>query len=160
MRALPFGFLGPRGPSAQCEEGWGPPLRSSHDAGAPPCTPAYYFTMRGATPLCTPRGEGAPPLRPRVTFPSRGKSPKARQGLCPLESPEGDASLPLRCPHPLDRVSVTNPDRFATLSRWTNRSCFFPLVSSREHSVFSIRGAVGGFPPKMLEGLSSRNQYR
>ena len=53
--------------------------------------------------------------------------------------------LPLRCPHPLDRVSVTNPDRFATLSRWTNRSCFFPLVSSREHSVFSIRGAAGGF---------------
>ena len=38
--------------------------------------------------LCTPpHEEGAPPLRPRVTFPSRGKSPKARQGLRPLESP-------------------------------------------------------------------------
>ena len=39
--------------------------------------------------LCshTLRGEGAPPLRPRVTFPPRGKSPKARQGLRPLESP-------------------------------------------------------------------------
>ena len=31
--------------------------------------------------------------KPRVTFPSRGKSPKARQGLCPLESPEGSAKL-------------------------------------------------------------------
>ena len=26
---------------------------------------------------------------------------------------------------------------------------FFPLVSSREHSVFSIRGAVGGLPSRM-----------
>ena len=32
-------------------------------------------------------GRSAPP--PRVTFPSRGKSPKARQGLRPLESPRG-----------------------------------------------------------------------
>ncbi len=65
--------------------------------------------MRGAAPLCTPRFSlsteggvghpgllqdwqslhppaGAPPCT-RVTFPSRGKSPKARQGLRPLESP-------------------------------------------------------------------------
>ena len=126
MRALPFGFLGPRGPSAQCEEGWGPPLRSSHDAGAPPCTPAYYFTMRGATPLCTPRGEGAPPLRPRVTFPSRGKSPKARQGLRPLESP-GAWSPPFSrsLTHRAGLPSATKIDRFATLRWWANRSCFF-----------------------------------
>ena len=37
---------------------------------------------------------------------------------------------------------------------------FFPLVSSREHSVFSIRGAADSLPPRMLEGLSHRNQYR
>ena len=36
-------------------------------------------------------GRSAPP--PRVTFPPRGKSPKARQGLRPLESPEGSAKL-------------------------------------------------------------------
>src|SRR5699024_9361703 len=37
---------------------------------------------------------------------------------------------------------------------------FFPLVLSREHSLFSIRGAAGGMPSRMLEGFSSRNQYR
>ena len=76
-------------------------------------------------------GRSAPP--PRVTFPSRGKSPKARQGLRPLESPRGterkvfhfSLPLPLRFPHPLDRVSDTTKDRFATLGLWANRSCFF-----------------------------------
>ena len=88
----------------------------------------------GAGSPCTPRYAGAPlehglaMLGTRVTFPSRGKSPKARQGLRPLESPEGDASLPLRFPHPLDRVSATKIDRFATLSWWANRSFFLPKL--------------------------------
>ena len=73
-------------------------------------------------------GRSAPP--PRVTFPSRRKSPKARQGLRPLESP-GAGSPPfsrsLRCaPARAGLPSATNPDRFATLSLWANRS-FFPL---------------------------------
>ena len=71
-------------------------------------------------------GRSAPP--PRVTFPSRGKSPKARQGLCPLESP-GAWSPPfsrsLRCAPARARLpSATKIDRFATLSRWANRSLF------------------------------------
>ena len=37
---------------------------------------------------------------------------------------------------------------------------FFPLVSSREHSVFSIRGSAGALASRMLEGLSYHNQYR
>ena len=106
---------------------------------------------------CSPQ-EGAPPLRPRVTFPSRGKSPKARQGLRPLESPEGDASLPLRCPHPLDRVSVTNPDRFATLSRWENRTLFLPKLyrghtsccQSVARQVPCPRGCRGPFYPQPI----------
>ena len=36
---------------------------------------------------------------------------------------------------------------------------FFPLVSSREHSLVSIRGSAG-VPPRMLEGLSYHSQYR
>ena len=36
---------------------------------------------------------------------------------------------------------------------------FFPLVSSREHSVFSIRGSAG-LPPRMPQILYSRDQYR
>ena len=37
---------------------------------------------------------------------------------------------------------------------------FFPLVPSREHPLLSIRGAADSLPPRMLENLSSRNQYR
>src|SRR5699024_711873 len=71
------------------------------------------FPLRGVSPLKVgvhppkqvvrlgfcPHQEGAPPLRPRVTFPSRGKSPKARQGLPPLDpaSAERSPSLVLRC---------------------------------------------------------------
>ena len=53
-------------------EGLTPPLRSPKQVGR-----LGFYSPE----------EGAPPLRPRVTFPSRGKSPKARQGLRPLESP-------------------------------------------------------------------------
>ena len=68
-------------------------------------------------------------LGTRVTFPTRGKSPKARQGLRPLESP-GAWSPPfsrsLRCaPSRAGLPSATTKDRFATLSLWANRSCFF-----------------------------------
>ena len=76
-----------------------------------------------------PHQEGAPPLRPRVTFPTRGKSPKARQGLRPLESPSAwppPFSRSLRCaPSRAGLPSATKIDRFATLSWWVNRSCFF-----------------------------------
>ena len=58
----------PRGSISQCEG-----LR-------PSALPTWEHSSH------TLRREGAPPLRPRVTFPSRGKSPKARQGLRPLES--------------------------------------------------------------------------
>ena len=138
--------------------------------GAPPLRPREF--MRGWQPLHPPAGapreHGKAMLGTRVTFPSRGKSPKARQGLRPLESPEGDRlksetlfspAPPAASRNPLDRDSDTTKDRFATLSLWANRSCFFPLVSSREHSLFSICGSAG-LPPRMLEGLSSRNQYR
>ena len=37
---------------------------------------------------------------------------------------------------------------------------FFPLVLSRKHSLFSIRGSAGALASRMLEGLSYRNQYR
>ena len=53
----------------------------------------------GAGSPCAPRYAGAPlehglaMLGTRVTFPSRGKSPKARQGLRPLESPGVSAKL-------------------------------------------------------------------
>ena len=65
-------------------------------------------------------------LGTRVTFPSRGKSPKARQGLRPLESP-GAWSPPFSrsLTHRAGLPSATKIDRFATLRWWANRSCFF-----------------------------------
>ena len=101
---------------------------------------------------------GAPPCT-RVTFPSRGKSPKARQGLRPLESPEGDASLPLRFPHPLDRVSATKIDRFATLGWWANRSLFLlKLHWGHTLNCQSVARQVGFLED--AAGLFTLNQYR
>ena len=101
--------------------------QSQRGGGSAPPTPGDFAKLLApATHYAgAPREHGKAMLGTRVTFPSRGKSPKARQGLRPLESPEGDASLPLRFPHPLDRVSATKIDRFATLGWWANRSCFF-----------------------------------
>ena len=117
-----------------------------------PCCPDARGRTRGAAPSALPRGEGAPPLRPRGTFPSRGKSPKARQGGTP-GPPRGterkvfhfSLPLPLRFPHPLDRVSATKIDRFATLGWWANRSFFLLKLHRSSHPLLSIRGAAGGF---------------
>ena len=117
-------------------------------------------------PLHSPRVEGAPPLRPRGTFPSRGKSPKARQGSTP-GPPRGterkvfhfSLPLPLRFPHPLDRVSATKIDRFATLGWWANRSLFL-LKLHRGHTLNcqSVARQVGFLED--AAGLFTLNQYR
>ena len=126
----------------------------------------------GADSPCTPRYAGAPlehglaMLGTRVTFPSRGKSPKARQGGTP-GPPRGterkvfhfSLPLPLRFPHPLDRVSATKIDRFATLGWWANRSLFL-LKLHRGHTLNcqSVARQVGFF--FFFAGLFTLNQYR
>ena len=117
---------------------------ATHHLGAPPHAPG--LTMRGGCApwskssdlapyspkqvvrlgFC-PHQEGAPPLRPRVTFPSRGKSPKARQGAaapgpCPYRKSALIGAALMLAP---GLLSATEKDRFATLSWWANRSCFF-----------------------------------
>ena len=97
--------------------------------GAAPLRPRATFSwMRGALPLCTPQYAGAPPCT-RVTFSPMRKSPKNLQGLCPLESP-GAWSPPFSrslhfVPTRAGLPSIIEQDRFATLSLWENRSCFF-----------------------------------
>ena len=99
-------------------------------------------TQVGARRPHVPHGEGAPPLHPRVTFPSRGKSPKARQGSTP-GPPRGTLRSPCGSRNPLDRA-FSHKNRPICHFGFVGKSVlFFPLVPSREHSVFSIRGAAG-----------------
>ena len=142
------------GPPGACCQPW--LLLPPGGRSAPP-TPGGF--MRGRWPL--------PPLICRRSalhpgdFPDAGKVTKGAPRAAPFGIPRGGRfAPPAASRNPLDRASATKIDRFATLSLWANRSCFFPLVSSREHSVFSIRGAADSLPPRMLEDLSSRNQYR
>ena len=126
----------------------------------------------GAGSPCTPRYAGAPlehglaMLGTRVTFPSRGKSPKARQGSTP-GPPRGterkvfhfSLPLPLRFPHPLDRVSATKIDRFATLGWWANRSLFLlKLHWGHTLNCQSVARQVGFLED--AAGLFTLNQYR
>ena len=92
-------------------------------------------------------GRSAPP--PRVTFPSRGKSPKARQGLCPLESPDAwsPPSLVLRCA--CTRATFSHKNRPICHFETVGKLVFFSLQALPEsHLQLSIRGTAG-LPPRM-----------
>ena len=134
--------------------GLAPPLHSPR-AGAPPCTQGF---LRGRQSLHPPAG--APPCT-RVTFPSRGKSPKARQGLRPLESPWCKVAALAALAYASRRAAFFYRKRPICHFEHVGKSVsFFPLVPSREHSLLSIRGTADSLPPRMLEGLSYHNQYR
>ena len=75
--------------------------------------------------------EGAPPLG----TPLRGTERKVFHFSLPL---------PLRCPHPLERVCATDPDRFATLRKVSKLVLFSPRGWQGSHLLVSSRGAVGG----------------
>ena len=116
----------------------------------------------------TPMGGPTRPT-PGVPFVSRRKEPKACRGCapgpcqCKMSALIG-AALPL-APGLLSTtlapglLSTTNPDRFATLGWWANRSLFLPKLYRGSHPQLSIRGTAG-LASRMLEGLSYRNQYR
>ncbi len=112
--------------------------------------------MRGAPPLCAPllRGGLHPPLRStldagappctRVTFPSRGKSPKARQGLRPLESPGANFPPSLVLRFACTRATLSHKNRPICHFKLEGKSVlFFPSVPSGKHSLLSIRGTAG-----------------
>ena len=129
---------------------------------------------RGLRPLCAPNARrGCAPssallpmgraLRPSTPgdFPAAGKVTKGAPEPTVLDSlgAEPSPSLVLRCA--CTRATFCHKNRPICHFELVGKSVlFFPLVSSREHSLFSIRGAAGGIPSRMLEGLSSRNQYR
>ena len=133
-------------------------------AGAPPGASRQTWLLAppqvGAAPPRPPwGGRSAPP--PRVTFPSRRKSPKARQGLRPLESPRGTLRSPCGKPHPLDRVSTSNPDRFATLRQVSESVFFLPGVAEGTPSTFKpwrgSAGRLGGRSCSLMRGMGTGN---
>ena len=109
---------------------------------APP-TPGAFMRLVAPAPTSGP----ARPT-PGVPFVSRRKEPKACRGCAPGPPEGGHVVPPAALPHPLDRVSVTNPDRFATLSWWANRSFFSPSFTGGHtlccQSVARWGGVKGG----------------
>ena len=161
------------------------PLRSSPLRGAaPPVHPSgasrqtwLLLPEVGASPpgasrqtwlLPPPGGRSAPP--PRVTFPSRGKSPKARQGLRPLESPWDSAKLwepdEVRFEgwnaKPIELKAITIPyrpfrarcaSRRATLCYEPSPICHFELVGQ---PVFISPQATPGVAPPAVNPWRGR----
>ena len=130
-----FGVLGAPPPGGVCA---GLVAPASPDLGAPPQTPGdFRFTTKvtkgvsGGAPLNPLGGHYHPPSGTTL----RGVAAPPRKGFRHKNRPI--------CHFEFVGKSVL----------------FFPLVSSREHSLFSIRGSAG-VPPRMLEGLNYHNQYR
>ena len=94
-------------------------------------------------------------------FPVAGKVTKGAPEPTVLDSlgAEPSPSLVLRCA--CTRATFCHKNRPICHFGLVGKSVlFFPLVSSREHSVFSIRGTADSLPPRMLEGFIYINQYR
>ena len=129
---------------------------------APPTPGDFAKLLAPATHYAgAPREHGKAMLGTRVTFPSRGKSPKARQGLRPLESPWCKVAALAALAYASRRAAFFYRKRPICHFEHVGKSVsFFPLVPSREHSLLSIRGTADSLPPRMLEGLSYHNQYR
>ena len=116
---------------------------------------------------CAPYEEGAPPLHPgfQQNFGNLTQS-GSRDGAQALLNWKLQPSLTAL----FALAALRSVSRRATFCHKTRPIChfelvgksvlFFPLVSSREHSVFSIRGTADSLPPRMLEGFIYINQYR
>ena len=93
-------------------------LRLPGGAGAG-ARPLHTPNMRGALPLCSPLERALRPA-PRVTFVSRRKSPKACQGVSPLNPRGGCFAPPAASRTPSIGGSGTSPAGFATLRLCSN----------------------------------------
>ena len=139
----------PRAPAPNPARGWRPSALLPC-MGAPPHTPGGF--MRGRWPL--------PPLICRRSalhpgdFPVAGKVTKGAPEPTVLDSlgAEPSPSLVLRCA--CTRATFCHKNRPICHFELVGKSVlFFPLVSSREHSLFSIRGAAGALSRGCLRVL-------
>ena len=135
------------GPCPECE---GPHLR---------CTPLHSPEQVIRLGSCSHLWALRP--MPRVTFVSRRKSPKACQEASPLNPHRGTLRSPCGKPHPLDRVSTSNPDRFATLRQVSESVFFLPGVAEGTPSTFKpwrgSAGRLGGRSCSLMRGMGTGN---
>ena len=122
--------------------------------------PSALLKVWGAQPPTTPMGRALRPSTPG-DFPVAGKVTKGAPRAAPFGIPRCVVAALFALAYASRRATFSHNKRPICHFELVGKSVlFFPLVSSREHSLFSIRGAAGALPPRMLEGLSSRNQYR
>ena len=137
-------------------------LASLRGAGAPLHSPMWEHSSRSkSSDLASAPTRRA--LRPSAPgdFPAAGKVTKGAPEPTVLDSlgAEPSPSLVLRCA--CTRATFCHKNRPICHFGLVGKSVlFFPLVLSRKHSLFSIRSSAGALASRMLEGLSSRNQYR
>ena len=146
-------------PSALPKVGAQPPRPPWGGRSAPP-TPGL---LRGWQPLHPPAGapreHGFAMLGTRVTFPTRGKSPKARQGLRPLESPGAKFPPSLVLHYACTRAAFSHYPRPICHFEWVGKLVLFsPRVLPGKHFRMLSRGTV--VAPRMLEGFICSKQYR
>ena len=174
MPSLHSPFFSLRGACLTMRGGSGPlctPRSKSSDlASAPirgrsaPPTPGVYAGLAAPAPTCRRSARAwQSHARHPGDFPVAGKVTKGAPRAVPFGIPRCVVTALFAL------AALRSGSRRATFCHKNRPIChfemvgksvlFFPLVSSREHSLFSIRGSAG-LPPRMLEGLSSRNQYR
>ena len=101
-------------------------------------------------------------LRPSTPgdFPVAGKVTKGAPRAAPFGIPRCVVAALFALAYASRRATFRHNKRPICHFEMVGKSVlFFPLVSSREHSVFSIRGSAG-LPPRMPQILYSRDQYR
>ena len=159
---MPLALAGEAGERASCSRRF---FARGRTSGAPLCAPHVgaqlpkQVTRLGFYPQ---RGGRSSPPTPG-DFPVAGKVTKGAPRAAPFGIPRCVAAALFAL------AALRSVSRRATFCHKNRPIChfelvgksvlFFPLVSSREHSLFSIRGSAG-LPPRMLEGLSYHKQYR
>ena len=141
-------------------EGGGPGGILLTSASAPICRrsalhPGAFAGLVAPAPTCRRSA-----LHPG-DFPVAGKVTKGAPRTAALWNPASTKKRPFWCcADACTRAAFYHKKRPICHFEQVGKSVlFFSLVSSREHPLLSIRGAAG-LASRMLEGLSSRNQYR
>ena len=121
------------------------------DAGAPRPPGGVFAGM------AVPAGPLMRALRPapRPTFSRRESRQRYAKGCALWNPPAGGPPFSRSLTHRAGLPPATNPDRFATLGWWVNRSFFLPKLHRGSHLQLLIRGAAVRFSFWVLPGVAA-----